>query len=188
MTGLGRAEKNRFAMDRTELLVGVGVIVAIAAFVIPAYFIWLPNYRLNSAAIDLYASFEMAKQTAIERNTHCAILFYQDIPPQSGKYYDYVVYVDSNKNFVIDDDEEVIKKVVLGKYKGVRFDLSKGNRIGVDFSQNPNASGSPMIAFGLDGLPLDSNGHVTTGRVFLKNSRDKIFEVVVSLAGKVTVQ
>jgi len=51
-----------------ELLVAVAIIALASAMAVPNFINWLPDYRLRSAAGDLFSNFQKAKLTAIKRN------------------------------------------------------------------------------------------------------------------------
>ena len=79
-----------------ELLVIIIILGVLAAIAIPGFSVWLPNYRLKHAARDMFSNFQLAKLTAVRRNSNCTITFNQAI---GGTGYDYVVYVDSDNDF-----------------------------------------------------------------------------------------
>jgi type IV fimbrial biogenesis protein FimT len=86
-----------------ELLVTVVVIAIAASIAIPVFSVWLPNYRVQAAARDLFSNMQLAKLTAIRQNQDCSITFSTD-PDQ---------YTISLLN----------KTVTLADYKsGVKFD------------------------------------------------------------------
>ena len=72
-----------------ELLVAIAIIGVLAAAAIPAFSVWLPNYRLKSAAMDLYSNMQSAKMLAIRLNGTCTVSFdtatgrYQIIRPDA---------------------------------------------------------------------------------------------------------
>ena len=58
-----------------EVIVVVAIIGIIAAVGIPGFSKWLPNYRLRLAAQEILSGFQLAKTTAIKRNTNCTVIF-----------------------------------------------------------------------------------------------------------------
>jgi len=72
-----------------EVLMTIVVLAILAAVAVPGFSVWLPNYRLKAAARDMVSNFQLAKLTAVKRNTNCAITFNQAI---GARTYDYVVY------------------------------------------------------------------------------------------------
>jgi len=58
-----------------ELLVTIAIIGILAAAAIPTFSVWLPNYRLKSAAMDVYSNMHSAKMLAIRSNSTCKVNF-----------------------------------------------------------------------------------------------------------------
>jgi len=65
-----------------ELLVAVAIIGILAAAAIPTFSVWLPNYRLKNAAMDVYSNMQAAKMLAIRSNGTCQVVF----DTASGRY------------------------------------------------------------------------------------------------------
>lgn len=58
-----------------ELIVVVGIIGILASVAIPTFSVWMPNYRLKSAAQDLFSNMQLAKMEAIKTNGDFQIVF-----------------------------------------------------------------------------------------------------------------
>jgi prepilin-type N-terminal cleavage/methylation domain-containing protein len=58
-----------------ELMIVIVVLVVLAAVSVPIFLSWLPEYRLRSAADDLYAHLQHAKMQAIRNNSNWAVQF-----------------------------------------------------------------------------------------------------------------
>ena len=58
-----------------ELLVTIAIIGILAAAAIPTFSVWLPNYKLKSAAMDVYSNMQAAKMLAIRSNRNCTVEF-----------------------------------------------------------------------------------------------------------------
>ncbi len=163
------------------LFVIVGILVTIA---IPGFSNLLPNYRLRSAARDLFSNFQLAKFTSIKRNSFCTVTFGQAI---GGTTYDYIVYVDSDNDLEYDAGEDIVTKVLFSeRYPGVGFDTSQGGGDGLTFP--PNAVPLPSIAFTPNGLPRDNAGNPGAGTAFFINTKNRTTTVVVTASGNITVQ
>ena len=173
--------KNGFTL--IELLITFVILGIATSIAIPGFSRWLPDSRLKSAARDVFSNFQLAKLTSIRSNSYCAITFNQAI---GGTNYDYVVYVDSDKNFKYDTGEDIITKVLWTDYKGVSFDITQGGGDGLTFANNDD--GLPSIAFTPTGLPENNSGGFGAGSVFLTNPNGKTIKVVVSSAGNIRIE
>ena len=65
--------KNGFTL--IELLVTFVILGIVTAIAIPGFARWLPNYRLKSAARELYANMQLAKMGAVKDNADWAVVF-----------------------------------------------------------------------------------------------------------------
>jgi type IV fimbrial biogenesis protein FimT len=166
-----------------ELLITIIILGILATIAIPGFSRWLPNYRLRSAARDVFSNFQLAKLTSIRRNSYCTITFNQAI---GATTYDYVVYVDSDKDLEYDAGEEVITKVLWANYESVSFDTSQGGGDGVSFKNN--SDGLPSIAFRPNGLPIMYESGFGNGTVYLINTNGRTTNVVISQAGNIRIE
>ena len=72
-----------------ELIIVIVVLVILAAVSVPIFLSWLPEYRLRSAADDLYAHLQHSKMQAIRNNNNWAVQFIE----ASNSYTIYSDYV-----------------------------------------------------------------------------------------------
>ena len=165
-----------------EVLMTIVVLAILAAVAVPGFSVWLPNYRLKAAARDMGSNFQLAKLTAVKRNTNCAITFNQAI---GARTYDYVVYVDLDKDLEYDAGEEVITRKCWTDYGSTSYDLSQGGGDGLTFMNNDD--GLPSIAFQSKGFPVNNISGLGMGTVFLKNTNNRTTSVVVSSAGNIRI-
>ena len=151
--------KNGFTI--IELVIAMVVIGIIAAISIPNLLSWLPQYRLQSAAQDLYFNLYLAKISAIKNNASWAIVF------NAGADTYHVCSGKGPDNSWGGTDNEVIKKVVLSDYgSGVAF--GRGNAaapIGGTFGTDFITYSSPANV-----AVLNSEGTSNAGYVYLTNS------------------
>jgi len=165
-----------------EVLMTIVVLAILAAVAVPGFSVWLPNYRLKAAARDMVSNFQLAKLTAVKRNTNCAITFNQAI---DARTYDYVVYVDLDKDLEYDAGEEVITRKCWTDYGRTSYDLSQGGGDGLTFMNNDD--GLPSIAFQSKGFPVNNISGLGMGTVFLKNTNNRTTSIVVSSAGNIRI-
>jgi type IV fimbrial biogenesis protein FimT len=179
------AEGSR-AFTLLEVLMAMLVFGIIAAFAIPAFSTWLPDYRLKAAARDLFSSFQLAKMAATKNGTYSTICFNQKI---GAKTYSYVVFVDADNDLEYDPGEKIIARLTWGEgdqYLGVSFDRSMGGGDGLTFLNN-NA-GNPSVAFQPSGIPTSNGGGLGMGTVYLRNTKGVKMKLVLSSAGNVRIE
>jgi len=58
-----------------ELMVVLAVLVILASIAVPAYTVWVPNYKLKAAAREVYSALQLAKLRAVKENTNVVIWF-----------------------------------------------------------------------------------------------------------------
>jgi type IV fimbrial biogenesis protein FimT len=169
-----------------EVLMALLVLSIIAAFAIPAFSTWLPDYRLKGAARELFSNFQLGKIAATKNGTYSTICFNQTI---GSKTYSYVVFADANNNLEYDSGEQLLVRRLWGEgdqYQGVSFDPSKGGGDGLTFPNNDD--GIPAIAFQPSGIPTSNSGGLGMGTVYLRNTKGKEIKLVLSSAGNVRIE
>ena len=85
MKAFARPKKNVSGFTIMEVMVVVCMIGILAAIAIPAFSSWVPDYRLRSAARDLYSNLQRAKMGAIRNNAEWRVYFDNAVSP--GRYF-----------------------------------------------------------------------------------------------------
>ena len=85
MKNMTRSTKNVSGFTLVEIMIVIGMITILAAIAIPAFSSWVPDYRLRSAARDLYSNLQRAKMGAIKNNTQWRVYFDNSVSP--GRYF-----------------------------------------------------------------------------------------------------
>lgn len=150
-----------------ELLVAFVVLGIVAAIAIPGFSRWLPDYRLKSAARNLYSDMQLAKMGAIRANANWAIVFDPGVTP--GRYS---VCSDDGPNDSWDGpaamggDDVAEKTVDLAYYKS-DVDYGHGN------ATSPVGAGwDDDITYGANVAVFNSRGTCNAGYVYLENSKN----------------
>lgn len=169
---------NHKGFSLLELMTAIGIFLILAAIAIPGFIAWRNNAQVSRAGRDVYSSFQKAKLESVRRNQICGIIF-------RAIQNDYVIYVDSNSNFVFDaGTDDVIQTINWSQYPGVGLDANQGgDGDGLTFA-NPNSG----IFFASDGLPRNNAGGLGSGTVFLTNQSDsRQNTVTISTAGNIQI-
>jgi type IV fimbrial biogenesis protein FimT len=184
-----RTIRDEIGFTIIEVIVVVAIIGVIASIGIPGFSRWMPNYRLRLAVQELLSSFQLAKTTAIKRNTNCTVIF--SIPSINryinigGVNYVYVVFVDSDRDLEYDAGEQVIRSRKWADYKDdVSFNTNSGTQ-GTNFMTND--ANLPAISFRSNGMPISNNGLPSGGTVYFKNTNNRTMQVNLGTAGSVTI-
>ena len=160
-----------------ELMVVVAIIAIAAGIAVPNFLNWRDNAQLGRAARELYSSFQKAKMTAARNSQYCTVAFQQIA---NGTLYDYVVFVDENRNLVWNAGEQVISGALWSNYGSVSFDADFESGTGIGFT-------GAVMAFAPDGLPRDNANNLQSGTVYLRNKSNKKRSIAVNLAGYIRI-
>ncbi len=165
-----------------EAMITVTVVAILFSAAAPAFSTWLENSHFRSDARTLMAHFQQARQEAIKYNTLCSLTFDTSI---DGTHYDYIVYIDSNKDLLYTTGERLVAAV---NFVASSFNPSApgGGDDGLTFVDN--TAGDPSIAWNHRGYPVKKNGGFTGGTAFLINPRNKTQQVIVSRFGRIRTE
>jgi len=171
--GFVRNRKGDAGFTLVEMLVVISIMAVTAAIAIPAFAVWLPNYRLKSAARDLYSNLQLAKLGAVKENKSWAVVFDQGVNP--GKYQ-IVSDWDGAKN--------VEKTVYLTQYEGIDFGHgTAGSGIGSHVW-----SSGDEITYTSDVVVFNSRGTCNGGYAYLANQKDTTYGVGTRTSGVVLLR
>ena len=150
-----------------ELLVAIGIFGILAAVAIPGFSAWLPNYRLKSAARDVYSHMQLAKMGAVKQNKAWAVVFDPGMTP--GRYS---ICSDKGANDDWDGpggDDVVEKTVDFANYAGA-IDFGHGNAsdpMGSTFGGDDITYNSPVNT-----AVFNPKGTCNAGYVYLQNRKN----------------
>jgi type IV fimbrial biogenesis protein FimT len=174
-----------------ELMITVVILCVLLGIAIPAFSIWIPNYRLRGAARDIYSNFQLAKMTAVKDRARCGVLF--DVA--NGRYR--VVSPGLNRTFEstsssVGGDDVVLKTVNFSEYgSGVGYGNGSATS-GVEGTGFDNG-----VTFAEEGIVFDSRGMVfrpsgpattTDGYVYLRNNKNGAYAVGVLSSGVILIR
>jgi len=148
-----------------EVLVVLGILAILAAFVAPNIVGWRTNMKLRGAANNLKGDLEMAKARAIRENNYVVIRF-------GNNGYD--IFIDNGAgddgvpgNWIPDGEEQILRDREMPT--GVRIDLGD-------------------TTFSNERTRYSSRGHTTNGHTVLVNEKNEKIQVTLNQLGKITLE
>jgi type IV fimbrial biogenesis protein FimT len=144
-----------------ELMIVIAIFAVIATVITPAFLSWRDQSKVRGDAVNLRASFEMAKLRAIKHNTNVVVLF-----PNTTSYQ---VFIDTNNNGARDAGETLLADRSLKA--GVA--ITNNTFVGSDMAFNPRGM---------------ANGPNSTGTITMTSPGGKQYSVVVSSFGRVRME
>ena len=98
-------ESNKKGFTLVELGIVLATISIMSAIAYPNISNLIADYRLKAACRDVFSNLQRAKIVAVKENKLCTMTFN---PPVNGNAYDYVVYVDEDRDFQYDTGESIL--------------------------------------------------------------------------------
>jgi type IV fimbrial biogenesis protein FimT len=158
-----RTKKRELGFTLIELMVAVAIFAIMAAIAIPGFSRWLPNYRLKSAARDVYSNMQLTKMGAVRANADWAIVF------STGSNSYRVCSDDGGDGDWTDGDETVEKTVNLTDYES-GVDYGHGNA--TDDIPGNGAPPADDITYASDVAVFNPRGTGSGGYVYLENNKN----------------
>ena len=162
--------KHEAGFTLTELITIIAIMAVLTSIAIPTFSVWLPNYKLRSAARDLYSNLQMAKMGAVKQNKQWAVVFNQG----SAQYS---ICSDDGANNVWDGpggDDDCERTVNLGDYDDIDFGHATINK-GV--ADELFSSGTHIYYGGLNFVVFGPRGTSDKGYVYLQNNKNTVYGV-----------
>jgi len=182
----GKHSINNAGFTIAELLTVISIISIVSVISIPSFISWLPNYRLKSAALDLFSNFQNARMRAIQSRGEYAILF----NVSAGNYQ----LVSSGKNKTLEggesaSDDIIEKTVLLSDYgSGIRYGHGSASKKAA--LSGGSFSPGDEVSYLDDMAEFNSRGMANRmGYVYLENSSKSTFAVSTpTMAGVVHIK
>jgi prepilin-type N-terminal cleavage/methylation domain-containing protein len=172
--------KRQSGFTLLELIVTMAVLAILAGIAIPGFTAWLPNYRLRSAALDVFSNFQQAKVLAVRANRDHRVEFNQ---PANDQYQ----IKDCGAGTCSDGDEDVVKIVDLDNY-GNPGEVSFG---GGDATINVPGSGpvpGTGVSYGSNIATFNPRGMGNAGYVYIQNTKGTSYAIGKESSGLIKMR
>ncbi len=166
--------ENDIGFTLMELMACLGIMAVISIITVSQFIGWLPDYRLKSAALDLFSMFQTARMLAIKDRAEYAIVFntaegsYDLVSGGPDKIYNGGHHP---------NDDRVLKRVFLTRYgSGVRFGCGAADK---KATVNRGGFGrGDEVSFGDDTAMFNAQGMAAKmGYVYLQNNIQSAYAV-----------
>jgi type IV fimbrial biogenesis protein FimT len=164
-----------------EAVVTFVIIAILAAAAIPALSVWMPNYRLRRAAMDIFSNLQWAKMQAIRTNRQHAIFFN---PTGNGSYE--VVDCGPDGTYTGSGDDVTVKTVNLLDYDD-RGNIHYGHGaattpVGTTFGDEITYPSPDNVA------TFNSRGFGNNGYIYIENDKNTTYAVGSTTAGVILLR
>ena len=164
-----------------ELVVTVGIMATVAAISIPIMNSFSPSYNSKVAARDIVSQMQLVRVHAIKNRANTVVAFYPKSYIPADQANSYLIYEDSNGDWIQDTGEKVL---VSRTYMPAKVDLLSATFIS-------NGSGEPTntTSFGFDsqGIAARNGAVYVTGDLVLRNHNSQTRTVNFNASGKIKI-
>jgi type IV fimbrial biogenesis protein FimT len=170
---MNKTGKKQAGFTLAELMMTIVIGAILIAIAVPAINNWLPNYRLRTAARDLYSNMQKAKMEAVRRNVNVIIVFTPGAYVPAGRVGSYQVFVDDGNgggtagDGILNGTEQILMTIAMPKNVSLYFDSFTGNTTG----------------YTLRGLPWNNRW----GSARFQNNNSRYYQVALSSAGSLRI-
>ena len=166
-----------------EVAVVVAIIAALAVVSAPVLSSYSPSYNSKKAAREIVSQMQLARIHAIKNRVNTVAVFYPDSFTPADQANSFLIYEDTDKDWIQDADENVI-------VQRTRMP-PKVKLISAVFTLNGSGEITETLCGGFDsqGLAARATGSIVyvTGDVQLKNSKNQTRTISLNPFGKTII-
>jgi prepilin-type N-terminal cleavage/methylation domain-containing protein len=164
-----------------ELMVVIAILSIMAGMTMSALGNYIPDYRLQSAARELYATMHEAKMEAIKRNDPVRVVF--DV---SNERYAISLNGGSDDTLSSINDNENLKIISLSKYNQVSFGAGTA---AFDATDDEKSLPEDYISFPHNLVTFADDGTANPlGYVYLESSENQAYAIGTLLTGVILLK
>jgi len=166
----------------TELVVVIAIIGVTLAIAIPSFLSYRPTMRIKGAARDITTILQWSRMKAVSENNRMEIQF-------SPANKTYTVFDDNNSDGDVSTDTAIRTSTLPDD---ISFGI--GTTVTKKASTNIGPAHTDCLTFNVDSCNTDdstsfsSNGTANNGTIYLVNTKDECFAVIVDSQGRVRIR
>lgn len=177
---------NKSGFTMTELVVVIAIIGITLAIAIPSFLTYRPTMRLKGAARDISTTLQWARMKAVSENNRMEIQF----SPVNNSY---TVYDDNDSDGdvdPVDTADTAIRTSTLPD--GISYGI--GTTVTRQAGNNTAPAHTDCLTFNTDSCSTDdstsfsSNGTANNGTIYLTNTKDECYAVIVDSQGRMRIR
>ena len=164
-----------------ELVVTVGVMVALAAISVPVFKNFSPSYNSKLAVRDVVSQMQLARVHAIKNRVTTVVAFYPKTFSPAEQANSYLIYEDANENWVQDAGENLL---VSRTYMPAQVSI-----LSATFTDNGSgeATNTTSCGFNSQGIAARTGAVYVTGDVVLETIKNQTRTVNFSACGRTKI-
>lgn len=169
-----------------EIMIVVAIIGILAAVSTPGFLNWLPNHRLNSAAMDVYSTLQKARLYAIKSSTTVRVAFFA---PAGGVPGSYIMDIDEAPPYgagapsLTAADEVQTSMLKYGSGVDLGFTPGLSNWNGTPIASVASFTG------GVNFCTFSPRGTASNGTVYLVNQQQHIvYAITTVISGAIKIR
>jgi len=165
-----------------ELLITVGVMVALTAISVPIFKNFSPSYNSKLATRDIVSQMQLARVHAIKNRVTSVVAFYPKDSSPADQANSYLIYEDDNDNWIRDAGENLL---VPRTYMPAKVNLQSA-LFTVNGSGEPTTQ-TTSCGFDSQGVAARNGAVYVIGDVKLRNDNDQERTITFHASGKTKI-